>query len=164
MNEKPKLYSINLHIGNLISRQSITRQNIWVLSVSIFISFPSFEELAFRSSYRAIVTPGLQRYSALPLSFSFSFFLCHRLHIIPPPHLVRGRRRPLFFIFDIRPLSVPFSWKPMLLPSRIGTDAGGLFGREGSTFFFTFLLYMDSTVRPLGANRWHAGEVEMLPT
>lgn len=97
------------------------------------------------------------------LSLSFPFyatdFILFLLHTSRP----WSSAAVLFHLRYSFAYSVPFSWKPMLLPSRIGTDAEGRLRREGSTFFLTFLLYMDSTVRPLGANRWHA-EVEMLPT
>lgn len=78
----------------------------------------------------------------------------------------RSSAAALFHLRYSSTLVVPFSWKPMLLPSRLGADREEKRRRwdEKSTFFSTFLLYSDSTVRPLGANRWHAGEVEMLPT
>lgn len=103
-------------------------------------------------------------WSCLSFFLFFSFFLYHQLHIIPPPNLVRNRRRPPFFIFDIRWLLVPFSWKPMLLPSQIGAGGKERWRKRRALFSLTFLLYSDSTVRPLGANCWHAREVEMLPT
>jgi len=106
-----------------ISKKYLTTLG-WIPWVSIFVSFYlSFKELAFCSSYRQSSSHSSSS-AVLDLA---SFFLF--LFLFMPPtsyyssstHLVRGRRRPLFFIFDIRPLSVLFSWKPMLLPSRIGT-------------------------------------------
>lgn len=106
-------WSLSSHIAS--SSTSLYRPSIGLsvypspfpLPLSFECFGPSFVMSASsRSSYSTLLD--------LVVLSPFSF-LCYRLHIIPPPHLVRGRRRPPFFIFDIRSLLVLFSWKPLLL-------------------------------------------------
>lgn len=113
------------------------------LSVSIFVSFSSFFQRVFRSTYRAVVTPHLQRYSALPLSFSFSSFLYHRLHIIPPPHTssaVVGGRSFSSSIF-VRSRSPLAENRCYYLPGQV-RGRGSSWGAKGalfsSRFFYTW--------------------------
>lgn len=156
--EKSMCHLILCHVKSITGKVFYYSRPLFRPSSSPF--HLSFKELAFHSSYRVVVTSCLQRYSTLPLSFSFSSFLCHRLHIIPPSHTssaVVGGRSFSSSIFA-RSRSPLAENRCYYLPGQ------ERLGREGSTFFFTFLLYIDSTVRPLGTNRWHAGEVEMLPT
>jgi len=115
-------YLINSYHLILCNMKSITRQSTWLPSVSIFVFFLS----SFQRDGLSFVISGSSHFSfsaVLGLTFFFLFlflFMLPTSYYSSSIHLVRGRRQPLFFIFDIRLLSVPFSWKPMLLPSWIG--------------------------------------------
>lgn len=123
----------------------------WFLGrISISVSFSSLS-LSFECFGLWFVISASSRSSSSAVldlvSLSPFSFLCYRLHIIPPPHLVRGRRQSPFFIFDIRSLLVLFSWKPMLLGGAGERERGWNGRKGGSIFFFAFLLYLDSTAR-----------------